>query len=353
MNNLIRNTIAIKSIFLSCLFFTIQAQANWETQALNLQNSIDNDAPFYETTWAGTHNSFSNQDDDSIYIDWVNQSMSIKKQLDSGIRELVLDIHFDAGAVRVCHNNIDTQYFGYFDCIYGYTGSRLLIDALEDIKSWLNDSHMRQVLLLKIELANSAQRNPIQVAQALNEIANYAYLPAVDSGYSAVLPTHLTKSKVLASHKNIIIFSSEDHLSHELSNLVFSSNGVVQDLKKTDWMDFTHDHTTHMTRVKDGTTQGGLLNSLGYINKKAPKLTPLTTTHYLNAGLNIFETYGFNSKEASWIVNGLLPVQAADLVWSWEKTNPMISVSAQKSTLKLIDLTAMNVGNIFMLLAEN
>jgi hypothetical protein len=54
------------------------------------------DRPFNEYTWLTAHNAFAN----TII---PNQTLSLRQQLESGVRGLMLDVHDSNGRVRLCH----------------------------------------------------------------------------------------------------------------------------------------------------------------------------------------------------------------------------------------------------------
>jgi hypothetical protein len=54
------------------------------------------DKPFNEYTWLTAHNAFAN----TIF---PNQTLSLRQQLESGVRGLMLDVHESHGRVRLCH----------------------------------------------------------------------------------------------------------------------------------------------------------------------------------------------------------------------------------------------------------
>ncbi|MCL1126687.1 hypothetical protein [Shewanella surugensis] len=323
--------IGVGMMLFALLNMGILAQAEtaeaWGKRALSIQNRIDHDAPFYETTWPGTHNSFANADDDNLNADWTNQSMSLKQQLDSGIRELVFDVHYDNSAVRVCHNNSGVQIFGLGECIDGYTGNRKLSNALDDLVEWLDDGHRDEVILLKVELTQSAKNNINKVHKKIDNIDEEYYLPSAvsyhdDADYGCtLLPATLTKSKVLASGKNIVLFGSDCYSNGRFHDRVFSTDGLMEDYSDPDDVSDIRANTTDMTRVKDGYTKGGVLYGSGTLDSGKTKLRPSTVASYLSAGLNIFETYGFGAEGSSWKADGEYPVSAEDLVWSWDDSS--------------------------------
>ncbi|MGF6496123.1 hypothetical protein ABIE56_004326 [Luteibacter sp. 621] len=60
--------------------------------------AVDVDRPFHEYTWLTAHNAFVNSP--GLF---PNQTLAIRRQLQSGVRGLMLDLHESAGRVRLCH----------------------------------------------------------------------------------------------------------------------------------------------------------------------------------------------------------------------------------------------------------
>ncbi len=312
----------------------------WGERALNIQASIDQDAPLNESTWAGTHNSFSNADDDNLLADFTNQSMGIKKQLQSGIRQMVFDVHYDDDAPRVCHNNTSIG-----ECMDGITGNRKLQNAIEDLVEWINDGNTDQVILLKLEMAKSGKNNINKVRKKLDNFDNYYYWPAMlndtsfpdqNSSGCKDIPSTLTKAKVIASGKNIVLYSDTCFSNSGFSSRVF---------RQGDFTDFnTPEKTanasnTLIKRVKDGVTKGGLFYESGLLGGTKAKLKPSTVEAYWNAGLNIFETYGFGANGSAWKVDGEYPIAAEDLVWTWDLTSQQPSFSTPNGHAAILSLT--------------
>ena len=282
----------------------------WGVRALNIQSSLDHDAPFSSVTWVGTHNSYANSDDDNIINEVKNQSMAIKKQLRAGVRELVFDVHYRSDAVRLCHDNTSLGA-----CIDGITGNRKIQRALEDVVEWLNEGNRDQVVIIKLELAKSARQNINKVHKKLDNIINEYYMPSSMSTHGQLggsgctqLPAELTKSKVLASGKNVVLLTSHSCRSNGTFNdMVFYSGTAMEDFKNAN--DVANAPVNTITRVKDGATKG---------TSGSVKLQPSTVGSYLDAGLNIFEMYGFDADGSDWEKDGELPLAPEHLVWSWD-----------------------------------
>lgn len=64
--------------------------------------AVDAERPFNEHTWLTAHNAFAN----ALPLPPAflpNQTLSLRRQLESGVRGLMLDIHESNGRVRLCH----------------------------------------------------------------------------------------------------------------------------------------------------------------------------------------------------------------------------------------------------------
>lgn len=308
-----------------------ESTRDWGERALNIQASIDNDAPLSQTTWPGTHNSFANADDDNFLSDFMNQSMSVKDQLRAGIRQLVFDVHYDDDAPRVCHNNFAGG------CVDGITGNQKLQNAIENIVEWINEGNQDQVVLLKLEMTNSAENNINKVRKKVDNFDSYYFQPKntnypnQNSKGCKNLPATLTKSEVLSAGKNIILYTDKCYSNTEYSNRVFNQ-GTMADFKDPD--DVARDGGAIIARAKDGAVKGGV-----FYSNDSVKLKPSTVEGFLSAGLNIFETYGFGAEGSAWKAEGEYPVAPQDLVWSWKEGWP--STSAASNSVAMLE-TASN-----------
>ena len=329
---------ALAPVIASTLISSQAIAQTWGEQALLIQNMLDKDVPLSQTTWVGTHNSFANADDDD-YID-VNQGGSVKNQLRAGVREIVFDVHYAADvvgdlinvnkAVRVCHNG---GSFG--GCTDGITGNRKFKNALDDIAEWINEGNRDQVVLLKLELQDSARNNINKVEDKIdNHIADYLYQPKnrsyhgdldAGNGCTELKTSVITKQDVLNAGKNVIAFVTEGCQSDGgFNDVVFYGGDAAEDVnsvaKLTGWSD--EDKRNKMSRVKDAVTKSQILSTKDYA-----KMAPGNVDAWLDAGLNIFELYGFNQGGSEWRVddeNGVkdYPVNQENMVWSWSVNQP-------------------------------
>ncbi|WDE02163.1 jacalin-like lectin [Thalassomonas actiniarum] len=339
MNTSLVKALSVLAPVVASTLISSQAVAEtWGERALLIQNMLDKDVPLAQSTWVGTHNSFANADDDD-YLD-VNQGDSVKNQLRAGVREIVFDVHYAADvvgdllnvnkAVRVCHNG---GSFG--GCTDGITGNRKFKNALDDIAEWLNEGNRDQVVLLKLELQDSARRNINKVEDKIdNHIADYLYKPENRSyhgdldnstGCTELATAQISKKGVLNAGKNVIAFVTESCQSDNgFNDMVFYGGDAAEDVNSVDkltaWS--ADDKLNKMSRVKDAVTKSQILSTKDYA-----KMVPGNVEQWLDAGLNIFELYGFNAAGSEWRVddeNGVkdYPVNQENMVWSWSANQP-------------------------------
>lgn len=79
------------------------------------------DRRFDQVAYATTHNAMSNMDDGFV---GPNQRYSVRRQLEDGVRGLMLDTHYNAGQVSLCH-------------AYCQLGITPLVETLTDIRDFL------------------------------------------------------------------------------------------------------------------------------------------------------------------------------------------------------------------------
>ncbi|WP_428267961.1 jacalin-like lectin [Haliangium sp.] len=308
---------------------------DWAVRALHIQANIDLEVPLWQTTWVGTHNSFGNPEDDKLKD--YNQRDSIKNQLRAGVRELVFDVHYEDSALRLCHNNTNTRF-----CKNGVTGNRKFQRGLDDIKEWLNDGNSDQVVLLKLSLADSARRNINRVERKVEDhLGRYVFRTTSVSTRGDLdrntgctkLNTDIFKRTILNHGKNVLIVTSEGCISDGgFNELVFYAGDTMA--QPSNPSEIPSDNgERRMYRVKDGATRDQELSNTDNL-----KIKTTTVDGWLDAGLNVFEMYGFDSIKGSvvnaegypatdedkkWLVGvSAIPVGPKHLVWSWRNGQP-------------------------------
>jgi hypothetical protein len=94
--------------------------------------------PLNETSIVLAHNAYNSLAEGAL---WPNQQPSITELLDIGIRGLEFDVHWNNGAIRLCHELCAPICLGY---------NRRLEDALVEVNSWLQ-LHPNETIILKLE----------------------------------------------------------------------------------------------------------------------------------------------------------------------------------------------------------
>lgn len=172
-----------------------------QQKRMRLQHYISNEAPFYEITWIGTHNSY-NAESYTGYP-FPQQGGSITDQLEAGLRILSLDIHTLNGKVVLCHD-------GALSGTLCASSDRELIESLREIKDFLV-KNPEDVVLVIIEdwLENKNART--KTANDLDQLFRGMAFTPQDRGHSGygcrtlpVFDDALTKAWLLKNGKQII-----------------------------------------------------------------------------------------------------------------------------------------------------
>lgn len=125
---------------------TIRKSGGWAAWALKEQRyEIGKDVPINQAATVGTHNSFSNAAQGYWNPITRNQMLSLTDQLQAGVRSLEVDVSLYGGRLRLCHGK---RWQGC--TVPGFSASRLVADALIEIRNWLGEN-TREVVILKID----------------------------------------------------------------------------------------------------------------------------------------------------------------------------------------------------------
>ncbi len=128
------------------------SDAAWVQRSLALQYELGGALGFRDAPWVGTHNSFNSTAEmgQTLSANDSNQRITIRDQLDQGIRSIELDLHYfpsaSAGGFTtvVCHARDSSE--GNAGC----TVEKTFDEVLTDLAGWLAE-HRDQVLLLYLE----------------------------------------------------------------------------------------------------------------------------------------------------------------------------------------------------------
>ncbi len=154
------------------------------------------DAPF-----AGTHNSFNAPTEDpTISHSDSNQQLSLRDQLDLGMRSLELDVHWlpstrGGGGLApvVCHGT------GPVGC----STERLLGERLPEVVQWL-DAHPREVLLLYLEDQIDDPAGYEASAKVVRDTLGARLWAPAGPGCTK-LPLDLTRDAIRAAGKQVVV----------------------------------------------------------------------------------------------------------------------------------------------------
>jgi hypothetical protein len=137
--------------------------------------------PFDEVAYATTHNAMSNLDDGFI---GPNQRYTVRRQLDEGVRGLMLDTHYDAGQASLCH-------------AYCQLGSTPLVETLADIRDFLV-RHPYEVVSIIFESYVSAADT--QAAFAAAGLLDLVHAQAVGDPWP-------TLAEMIAADRRLVVFT--------------------------------------------------------------------------------------------------------------------------------------------------
>ncbi|MEO8401441.1 MAG: hypothetical protein ABI597_06535 [Gammaproteobacteria bacterium] len=196
-------------------------------QSITLQNELDRYEPLNFAQFMGSHNSaVSRQYTTSTspinlsYADPDNY-LSITDQLNSGVRQIELDIVWYNNTVTLCHNHISTGLEGIL-C----EGNAPISNAITEIKSWVEKNPSALVIVyLDVNLPLTGKVTNLD--SELAKLEPHVFTPALATEYFGVpnntLPAYqLSANKLIQGfHKNIIITNDDDTNDLQTSQYVF------------------------------------------------------------------------------------------------------------------------------------
>ena len=301
---------------------------SWEHRAHELQRELDANVPLTRTTFFGTHNSYnaSSYTTAQSYLD-PNQTHSLTSQLRMGIRAIELDVH----TFNVYDNATKTWGIDLLLChgLSNHIGcspwDRPFVAGLEEIADWLaQPGNSNEVLLVYIEDHINNDHYPMAIDAIETTIAPYVYQPA-NPGCNSI-PENLTKNKVRAAGKNIILIS--DGCNNAAFNMyVYGGfeNGPsgyptagVEDLKPApgclqDRYTETQMDSLFVRIQEDRTILSNLVGAAG------PKVTPDVIKNMLDCSINLL---GMDKLRP---FDGRLRAG----IWSWADNEPAQSPEKQ------------------------
>eukprot|EP01084_Bolivina_argentea_P139117 244765_1 len=301
----------------------------WASNTLSLQHQIDNDLPLSQTTWIGTHNSFSNNKDGSYTSVQLNQPDSLQKQLQRGARQVGFDVYIykyitinglsTKSKLVVCHQ-VSNDACMAESYLSGAEGLKQHIKTVRDF--FANGAHANEVVIIRLYLDRQVYNNkPGLLDQLFEDVfgssnPSHVYLSDTVSSTCRKLPITLTKNDVLSAGKNIVIvIAKSKQCDSKYSKWVFDweSNDIVK-IKSVGELSGTETEQNRFTRIFDDSTK--------FDPDLERDINPNKNNimSYFEAGLNNAELYGFNANPDNWGTN---VVHNYHCVWSWAEHYPI------------------------------
>jgi len=139
------------------------------------------DRRFDEVSYATTHNANSNVDDGNV---GPNQQYDVARQLADGVRGLMLDTHYDAGVVMLCH-------------AFCQLGKRPLLDTLVDLREFLEREPYEVVSIIFESYVSAADTQAVFAAAGL---LPYLYAQPVAAPWP-------TLRAMIGSDRRLVVFT--------------------------------------------------------------------------------------------------------------------------------------------------
>lgn len=145
--------------------------------------------PYNQVAVPCTHNAMSNTQDWPIAIPTPNQKYSFIRQLNDGIRCLMLDTYEWLGQSALCHAN----------CILGSTS---FTDMLQDVKTWL-ESHPREIVTFILEAYISEEATE----KSLRESGIWDYVYHHNAAPGSPWPT---LGEMIENNQRLVVFTDDN-----------------------------------------------------------------------------------------------------------------------------------------------
>lgn len=208
------------------------AKSEWAVKSLKSQNKIEASLPFTKSSMLGSHNSY-NTTAYGVSSWFANQTLTMSAQLDLGVESIEIDAHKYNGDIRMCH-----ALDNHFGCTFN---APTLLKGLQEIQSWV-ERNRDKVIFVYIEDHTDKWHDKLnEIIQ--KTIGSYVYR----SGGYFYIPRNLSKEKVLANGKNIILI--KDGAKSENAELLKTVYPTFSPMKRA-WED-TVFGSTHIFQPGD------------------------------------------------------------------------------------------------------
>ncbi|GMI75313.1 PHOSPHOLIPASE C-LIKE 1 [Hibiscus trionum] len=181
------------------------------------QFQITNSLPFNRYAFVTTHNSFANEEEPlhtGIRLTFVNQEDSVTKQLNNGVRALMLDTYEFKGDIWLCHS------FG--GKCHDFTAFWLAIDTLKQVESFLSANPSEIVTLFLEDYVDT----PNVLSKVFQDSGLMKYWFPVSSMPRNGQDWPLVKD-MIANNQRLVVFTSKQS-KQESEGIAYQWNYVVE-----------------------------------------------------------------------------------------------------------------------------
>lgn len=206
---------------------TYKNQGSNLTQSLILQSKLDEYEPLNFEQFIGSHNSAisphytSSTSDTNLSHSDPDNFLTLTDQLNSGVRQLELDIMAIDNKIMLCHTDTQVDPLGLL-C----SGNYPLTIALTEIKSWI-EKNPKALLFIYLDVHAPLGKNVSILDSDLSTLDSYVFTPEMANQYFHVtnntLPAfQLTQDQLINQYnKNIIFTNDDDRVNLSNSKYVF------------------------------------------------------------------------------------------------------------------------------------
>lgn len=291
-------------------------QSSWESRALGLERTLQNNTPLKAATFLHTHNSYNSSKYTTAfsYLD-PNQKETIKDQLRMGVRAIELDVHWYFSMEGwpwnwgkrplLCHGQGNHLGCSSYD--------RHLSKGVDEVNSWIRANRHEVIIVYIEEHLDGRYNDALNVFKS--RVGDLVYTPNMARPGTTCedVPMNVTKQQILNSGKNIVLWSSGCPRG-EWGRWVFRKNNNVPESNVERFTNYSgcgnfdrNTYNTKMVRYYEDRT-----NLSNWFGGGSGKVTPQNMAEMLKCGVNLPGADKLTSTDGR--------VKAA--VWSWHQNEP-------------------------------
>jgi hypothetical protein len=291
-------------------------QRSWESLALGLERTLQNNTPFKDATFLHTHNSYNSSKYTTAvsYLD-PNHSETIYDQLRMGVRAIEFDVHWYfsmegwpwewGNRPLLCHGQNNHLGCSSYD--------RHLSKGMSEVNSWIRSNRHEVIILYMEEHLDGHYNDALNVIKA--SVGDLIYRPElVRAGTTCEdVPMNLSRQQVLNAGKNIILWTS-GCAGGEWGRWVFRKNNNVPESNISQFTGYPgcgnfdrNTYATKMIRYYEDRT-----NLTAWFGGGSGQTTPANMAEMMKCGVNLPGTDKLTATDG----------RLAAAVWSWHPGEP-------------------------------